>query len=117
LYIFIGHQCLQNKKWISGVIKGRVSSGPAFFLSSTNPLPKNQDILPHRSGFALGLSRPSLQTRKQGLISLKIGEISGKKFENVAKPRRKERIALIIPPESFELLATWRSMRKRRKRA
>jgi hypothetical protein len=54
--------------------------------------------------------------RKQGLISLKIGEISGKKFENVAKPRRKERTALIIPPESFELLATWRSMRKRKER-
>jgi hypothetical protein len=41
---------------------------------------------------------------------------SGKKFENVAKPRRKERTALIIPPESFELLATWRSMRKRKEK-
>jgi hypothetical protein len=37
-------------------------------------------------------------------------------LKNVAKPRRKERKALRIPPESFELLATWRSMKKREER-
>jgi hypothetical protein len=34
-------------------------------LPYTKSLPQNQDILPHKSGFALDPSRLGLQTRKQ----------------------------------------------------
>jgi hypothetical protein len=64
--------------------------------ASCNPLPQNQVILSHQSEFALDRSRPVLQTRKWGVISLKIAEISGKKFDVC-------RSLLRIPPESIRV--------------